>query len=153
LVWGGAGQPHELSSLDGRGRMFKSYKSSMFYMFVRGKLKIFPDFDICFKQCKVYLDNLRVGFYIYCYLIWCGWKSANTQKKGIGEEMKLAVLLLISLGVVLMVIQNTAPVQARFLWLTAEIPVIVLLFVTAVGGFVAGLLAAFLIKRGPQVRS
>ena len=69
------------------------------------------------------------------------------------KRAKLTVLLLISLGVVLLVIQNTAPVQARFLWMTAEIPAIVLLFVTAVGGFVAGLLAAFLIKRGPQARS
>lgn len=64
--------------------------------------------------------------------------------------MKMAVLLLVSLGVVLVVIQNTAPVQARFLWFAAEIPAVVLLFVTAVGGFVAGLLAAFLIKRGSQ---
>lgn len=69
------------------------------------------------------------------------------------KRVKIAVLLLVSLGVVLVVIQNTAPVQARFLWLAAEIPAIVLLFVTALGGFVAGLLAAFLIKRGPQSRS
>ena len=66
--------------------------------------------------------------------------------------MKMAVLLLVSLGVVLVVIQNTDPVQARFLWFAAEIPAIVLLFVTAVGGFVAGLLAALLIKRGSQSR-
>lgn len=64
----------------------------------------------------------------------------------------MAVLLLVSLGVVLVVIQNTDLVQARFLWFAAEIPAIVLLFVTAVGGFIAGLLAALLIKRGSQSR-
>ena len=64
------------------------------------------------------------------------------------QRVKLAVLLLIGLGVMLVVVQNTAPVQARFLWMTAEIPAIVLLFVTTVGGFVAGLLAALLVKRG-----
>ncbi len=69
------------------------------------------------------------------------------------QRVKLAVLLLIGLGVLLVVIQNTAPVQARFLWMTAEIPAIVLLFVTAVGGFVAGLLAALLVKRGQHSRS
>lgn len=68
------------------------------------------------------------------------------------KRVKMAVLLLVSLGVVLVVIQNTDPVQARFLWFAAEIPAIVLLFVTAVGGFVAGLLAALLIKRGSQSR-
>lgn len=69
------------------------------------------------------------------------------------HRIKFAVLLLIGLGVVLVVIQNTAPVQARFLWMTAEIPAIVLLFLTAVGGFVAGLLAAILVKRGQYSRS
>lgn len=69
------------------------------------------------------------------------------------QRIKLAVLLLIGLGVVLVVIQNTAPVQARFLWMTAEVPAIVLLFLTAAGGFVAGLLAAILAKRGTHARS
>lgn len=69
------------------------------------------------------------------------------------QRIKLAVLLLIGLGVVLVVIQNTAPVQARFLWMTAEISAIVLLFVTAVGGFVAGLLAALFLKRDQHSRS
>lgn len=77
------------------------------------------------------------------------------QRRGgvLMRRLKLTVLLLIGLGVVLVVIQNTAPVQARFLWMSAEIPAIVLLFVTAVGGFVAGLLAAILVKRGQPSRS
>ncbi len=69
------------------------------------------------------------------------------------QRVKLAVLLLIGLGVVLVVIQNTAPVQARFLWMTAEIPAVVLLFVAAVGGFISGLLAALFLKRDHNSRS
>ncbi len=68
------------------------------------------------------------------------------------QRVKLAVLLLIGLGVLLVVIQNTAPVQARFLWMTAEIPAIVLLIGTAVAGFVAGLLVALLVKSGQRSR-
>ncbi|MCD4689755.1 MAG: lipopolysaccharide assembly protein LapA domain-containing protein [Desulfuromonadaceae bacterium] len=69
------------------------------------------------------------------------------------QRVKISVLLLIGLGVVLIVIQNTAPVQARFLWMTAEVPVVVLLFVTTVGGFVSGLLAALFLKRDQISRS
>ncbi|MDY0220954.1 MAG: lipopolysaccharide assembly protein LapA domain-containing protein [Desulfobacterium sp.] len=66
------------------------------------------------------------------------------------KKAKLALLLTISLALVLLVAQNTAPVHARFLWFTAEIPAIVLLFLTAAGGFVSGLLAALILKRGTQ---
>ncbi len=69
------------------------------------------------------------------------------------QRVKISVLLLIGLGVVLIVIQNTAPVQARFLWMTAEVPAVVLLFVTAVGGFVSGLLVALFLKRDQNSRS
>ena len=64
------------------------------------------------------------------------------------RRMKLVFLLVVSLALVLVVVQNNAPINARFLWLTAEVPVIVLLFLTAAGGFVAGLLAALLVKSG-----
>ncbi len=49
--------------------------------------------------------------------------------------------------------QNTAPVQARFLWLTAQMPVVVLLLITAAGGFVAGLLVAILVMSGAKSKS
>lgn len=64
--------------------------------------------------------------------------------------IKLALLLTLSLALVLVVIQNTAPVQARFLWFTAEVPAIVLLFLTAAAGFIAGLLVALLIRSGTK---
>ena len=66
------------------------------------------------------------------------------------KRIKLVFLLTISLALALVVVQNTAPVNARFLWLTAEVPVIVLLFLTAAGGFVSGLLSALLVKSGTK---
>ena len=66
------------------------------------------------------------------------------------KRIKFIFLLTISLALVLVVVQNTAPVNARFLWLTAEVPVIVLLFLTAAGGFVSGLLSALLVKSGAK---
>ena len=64
------------------------------------------------------------------------------------KGVKLVLVSTLSLALVLIVLQNKAPVQARFLWFTAELPAIVLLFVTAAGGFVSGLLVALLVKSG-----
>ncbi len=68
------------------------------------------------------------------------------------KRVKLAVLVAIGLALMMLVVQNTAPVQARFLWMSAEIPAVVLLFLTAAGGFVAGLLVALLAKRGSKTK-
>jgi uncharacterized integral membrane protein len=68
------------------------------------------------------------------------------------HRIKLVILLILSLALVLLVVQNTAPTQARFLWLTAEVPVILLLFLAAVGGFVSGLLVAVFIKKGAKTK-
>ena len=38
------------------------------------------------------------------------------------------------------VVENTSPVQARFLWFSAEMPAILFLFLMAVGGFALGVL-------------
>ena len=66
------------------------------------------------------------------------------------KSIKLVFLLIVSFALVLVVVQNNAPIQARFLWFAAEVPVIVLLFLTAAGGFVSGLLAALLVKSGAK---
>jgi uncharacterized integral membrane protein len=63
------------------------------------------------------------------------------------KTSKLVTILVISVVLLLVVIQNTSPVQARFLWLSAEVPAILLLFLMAVGGFVLGLLVALLRRR------
>ena len=64
------------------------------------------------------------------------------------NSIKHAILLTLGLSLALIIIQNTAPVQTRFLWFTAELPAIVLLFLTAAAGFVSGLLAAFMMSSG-----
>jgi uncharacterized integral membrane protein len=46
------------------------------------------------------------------------------------------------------VLQNQASWQVHFLWLTGEVPGIVLLFLTAAAGFVMGIAVALLVKRG-----
>ncbi len=66
------------------------------------------------------------------------------------KRIKPAVLVVVGMLLMLLVVQNTAPVQAHFLWMTAEVPVVVLLFLVAVGGFVAGLLVAWLSHRGAE---
>ncbi len=64
------------------------------------------------------------------------------------NSIKHAILLTLGLSLALIIIQNTAPVQTRFLWFTAELPAIVLLFLTAAAGFISGLLAAFMMNSG-----
>jgi uncharacterized integral membrane protein len=53
----------------------------------------------------------------------------------------------IGLALLFLVVQNTDPVRARFLWYSAEMPVILLLVVTALGGFALGLLVALFGQR------
>lgn len=61
---------------------------------------------------------------------------------------KLVIILVISIALILLVVQNTAPVEARFMWLTAEVPAVLLLFLAAAGGFALGLLVALLGRKG-----
>ena len=68
------------------------------------------------------------------------------------KRVKLALLVTLSLALVLVVAQNTAPIHARFLWFTVEVPAVVLLFLTAAGGFVSGLFVALLLKSGAKSR-
>lgn len=63
------------------------------------------------------------------------------------KRMKPAILVVVGMLLMLLVVQNTAPVQAHFLWMTAEVPVVVLLFLAVLGGFVSGLLVAWLSHR------
>ena len=62
---------------------------------------------------------------------------------------KLKIIALLTLGVllILIVVQNTAPVQARLLWFEAELPVIVLLLVVAIAAFTAGVLVTMVRSR------
>ena len=62
------------------------------------------------------------------------------------KKIKLGFVLTLSLMLVLIVLQNTTPIEAHFLWMEADVPVIVLLFLTTAGGFVSGLLVTLLVK-------
>jgi uncharacterized integral membrane protein len=64
------------------------------------------------------------------------------------DFVKSAIILAASLGVVLIIVQNRAPVRVRFLWFKAEVPALLLLFLNAMGGFVLGLFAALFVKSG-----
>jgi len=59
------------------------------------------------------------------------------------KKAKLMAILVIVCALVVVIIQNRAPVQAHFLFVAVEMPVILLLVLTAALGFVLGLLAAF----------
>jgi len=59
----------------------------------------------------------------------------------------IKLVLVVALAAV--VLQNQTPWQVRFLWLNGVVPDgIILLFLTAAAGFIAGLTVAFLVKRG-----
>jgi len=55
------------------------------------------------------------------------------------KKLKVFLLWLLSIVFVLLIVQNTAPVRARFLWMTADVPVILLLIFAAAVGFISGL--------------
>jgi uncharacterized integral membrane protein len=62
------------------------------------------------------------------------------------KKLKWAIVLVLSLVLVLLVVQNTASVQAHFIGFTAEMSLVVLLFLTGAIGFVSGLVLGFLLK-------
>ena len=55
------------------------------------------------------------------------------------KNLKVVLLWLLSIVFVLLIVQNTAPVRARFLWMTADVPIILLLLFAAAVGFISGL--------------
>lgn len=66
------------------------------------------------------------------------------------KSRKLVLLLVLVVALAALVLQNQASWQVRFLWLTGDVPGIVLLFLTAAAGFIAGITVALLGKRGAQ---
>ncbi len=65
------------------------------------------------------------------------------------RSIKLVLLLTLVVALAALVVQNQAPWQVRFLWLTGEMPGIILLFLTAAAGLAAGIALALLVKRKP----
>ena len=64
------------------------------------------------------------------------------------RSVKLVLLLVLVVALAAVVLQNQASWQVRFLWLTGEVPGIILLFLTAAAGFIMGITVALLMKRG-----
>ncbi len=74
--------------------------------------------------------------------------KADLQKK-----VKLIFLLLLIVALFLVVVQNSAVVHARFLWLSADVPLVTLLLLTTAAGFLAGLLTVLIFKSGRTAKS
>ncbi len=84
-----------------------------------------------------------------------GQSSANLGHRQSGQVKKAKLVLLLSIVVLLavFVLQNREPWQVRFLWLSGEMPAIVVLFLTAAAGLVAGIISALLVRRGTKIKS
>ncbi|MDR9502236.1 MAG: LapA family protein [Desulfurivibrionaceae bacterium] len=63
------------------------------------------------------------------------------------KSIKLTLLLVLVVALAALVFQNQEPWEVRFLWLSGDVPGIILLFLTAVAGFVAGITVALLMRR------
>lgn len=63
------------------------------------------------------------------------------------KTARVVVVGLMAAALGALVLQNTSPVQARFLWMTAEMPVIVLLGLTTLGGFAVGVVVTLMLSR------
>ena len=57
----------------------------------------------------------------------------------------IIILILVAVGAII-VLQNTAEVETRILWMSFTMPRAILLFVTAVVGFAVGLLVALMAR-------
>ncbi len=60
--------------------------------------------------------------------------------------VKPLVIVLLIAALAIVIAQNRAPVQTHFLLITIEMPQILLLALTALGGFVVGMLVPALIR-------
>jgi uncharacterized integral membrane protein len=66
------------------------------------------------------------------------------------KTLKLVLMLIVALALATVILQNRAPVEVQFLWLSGTISTILLLLLTVVGGFVLGLLTALIVKSGAK---
>ncbi len=68
------------------------------------------------------------------------------------RKLRIVLLLLVSALMLTLVMQNRAPVEAHFLWMSAELPVFALLGTTLLGGFVSGAVTVLLLTRRKRKR-
>lgn len=63
------------------------------------------------------------------------------------DTVKSVLLIVLALCLIILIIQNTAPVNARFLWIRAEMPVFMLLFFTTAIGYLLGMITILLVRK------
>jgi len=66
------------------------------------------------------------------------------------KTVKLVFLMTAAILLALVALQNQAPLAVNFLWLTGEVPGVILFFLVAVAGMVLGVTAALLVRRGAR---
>jgi uncharacterized integral membrane protein len=72
------------------------------------------------------------------------------RKGGEVKSIKLGLLLVLVVSLAAVLLQNQAPWQVSFLWLTVEVQGIILLFLTAAAGFIARITAVFQVNHGTK---
>lgn len=72
---------------------------------------------------------------------------ASGRPEAAVRGFKTIVIMLLTLGIALLALQNQQPVETYFLFFTFEMPQVVLLFLTASAGFSVGLLVALRVGR------
>jgi uncharacterized integral membrane protein len=68
-------------------------------------------------------------------------------------RLKIIVLGLFAAALAAVILQNRAPVSIDFLFISCELPLIVLLGLTALAGFIIGLLCAALLWPGAEKKT
>lgn len=63
------------------------------------------------------------------------------------QNVKLVAILLLTVMIAIVVIQNRAPVEAHLLFATVQMPLVMLLLLTVTAGFALGLLVALVGRR------
>lgn len=64
--------------------------------------------------------------------------------------IKLMLLLVLVVALATVVLQNQGSWVVHFLWLNSDVPVIILLFLTAAAGFILEITVALLMNRGAK---
>lgn len=64
------------------------------------------------------------------------------------KSIKLMMLLVLVVALAAVAFQNQELWVVRFLWMRGDVPGIILLFITAAAGFIAGIIVALLVKSG-----
>lgn len=60
--------------------------------------------------------------------------------------VKQVLLVVVGMFLAIVILQNTAPVRVQFLWMSGQMATVLLLFLTALGGFAMGVIVTLLLK-------